>query len=136
MRESKAVPAGKATLSYQGKSYELPAFAGSEGPNVIDIRKLYGEADLFTYDPSFTSTASCESDITYIDGDAVKFSRRVARLKRQFFASGKKMRAIGGDLVAFADPRIDHHRQRFACAENLQPIVIGRGQLYLDITEH
>jgi citrate synthase len=69
MRESKAVPAGKATLSYQGKSYELPAFAGSEGPNVIDIRKLYGEADLFTYDPSFTSTASCESDITFIDGD-------------------------------------------------------------------
>ncbi|HEY0282581.1 MAG TPA: citrate synthase [Rhizomicrobium sp.] len=69
MRESKAVPAGKATLSYQGKSYEFPAFAGSEGPNVIDIRKLYGEADLFTYDPSFTSTASCESDITFIDGD-------------------------------------------------------------------
>jgi citrate synthase len=69
MRESKAVPAGKATLSYQGKSYELPAFAGSEGPNVVDIRKLYGEADLFTYDPSFTSTASCESDITFIDGD-------------------------------------------------------------------
>ncbi|MGC9954774.1 MAG: citrate synthase [Rhizomicrobium sp.] len=69
MRESKAVPAGKATLSYQDKSYEFPAFAGSEGPNVIDIRKLYGEADLFTYDPGFTSTASCESDITFIDGD-------------------------------------------------------------------
>ena len=69
MRESKAVPAGKATLSYQGKSYEFPAFAGSEGPNVVDIRKLYGEADLFTYDPGFTSTASCESDITFIDGD-------------------------------------------------------------------
>jgi citrate synthase len=69
MRESKAVPAGKATLSYQGKTYELPAFAGSEGPNVIDIRKLYGDANLFTYDPSFTSTASCESDITFIDGD-------------------------------------------------------------------
>jgi citrate synthase len=69
MRESKAVPAGKVTLSYQGKSYELPAFAGSEGPNVVDIRKLYGDADLFTYDPSFTSTASCESDITFIDGD-------------------------------------------------------------------
>ncbi len=69
MRESKAVPAGKATLSYQGKSYELPAYAGSEGPNVVDIRKLYGDANLFTYDPSFTSTASCESDITFIDGD-------------------------------------------------------------------
>ena len=69
MRDSKAVPGGKATLAYKGKSYELPVFAGSQGPEVIDIRKLYGDADVFTYDPGFTSTASCESDITYIDGD-------------------------------------------------------------------
>ncbi|MDE2134939.1 MAG: citrate (Si)-synthase [Alphaproteobacteria bacterium] len=69
MRDSKAVPAGKATLSYQGKSHELPALSGSEGPHVIDIRKLYADAELFTYDPGFTSTASCESDITFIDGD-------------------------------------------------------------------
>src|SRR5439155_1854547 len=69
MRESKAVPAGSARLIYQNKSVELPAFAGSEGPNVIDIRKLYTEAGVFTYDPGYTSTASCESDITFIDGD-------------------------------------------------------------------
>jgi len=69
MKPSKLVPAGKATLIYENKSFELPAFAGSEGPNVIDIRKLYGDADVFTYDPGFTSTASCESDITYIDGE-------------------------------------------------------------------
>ena len=69
MRDSKAVPAGKATLGYKGKTYELPVFSGSQGPEVIDIRKLYAEADVFTYDPGFTSTASCESDITYIDGD-------------------------------------------------------------------
>ena len=69
MRESKAVPAGTATLSYNSKEYTLPVFAGAEGPNVVDIRKLYGEADIFTYDPGFTSTASCESDITFIDGD-------------------------------------------------------------------
>jgi len=69
MRESKSVPAGKATLNYQDKTYELPILAGSEGPNVIDIRKLYNDADIFTYDPGFTSTASCESDITFIDGD-------------------------------------------------------------------
>ena len=43
--------------------------AGSEGPNVIDIRALYGESDIFTYDPGFTSTAACESAITFIDGD-------------------------------------------------------------------
>jgi len=69
MKESKLVDAGKATLIYDNKSYELPAFSGSEGPNVIDIRKLYDSADVFTYDPGFTSTASCESDITFIDGD-------------------------------------------------------------------
>ena len=69
MRDSKAVPAGKATLTYKDKAYELPVLAGSQGPEVIDIRRLYGDAGIFTYDPGFTSTASCESDITYIDGD-------------------------------------------------------------------
>jgi citrate synthase len=69
MRESKAKPAGSATLTYHDKQYNLPVFSGTVGPNVVDIRKLYGEADVFTYDPGFTSTASCESDITFIDGD-------------------------------------------------------------------
>jgi citrate synthase len=69
MRESKIKPVGSATLTYKDKSYKLPAFGGTEGPEVLDIRKLYGEADVFTYDPGFTSTASCESDITFIDGD-------------------------------------------------------------------
>src|ERR1700749_3513441 len=69
MRESKAKPVGSATLTYQDKQYKLPVLAGSVGPNVVDIRKLYGDADIFTYDPGFTSTASCESDITFIDGD-------------------------------------------------------------------
>jgi citrate synthase len=69
MRDSKAVPAGKATLTYKNQSYELPVLAGSQGPEVIDIRRLYGDAGIFTYDPGFTSTASCESDITFIDGD-------------------------------------------------------------------
>ena len=53
-----------------GKSYEMPLIDGTVGPQVIDIRKLYGETDYFTYDPGFTSTASCQSAITYIDGDA------------------------------------------------------------------
>jgi citrate synthase len=69
MRESKVKPAGSATLTYKDKDYKLPAFSGSLGPDVIDIRKLYGDAGLFTYDPGFTSTASCESTITFIDGD-------------------------------------------------------------------
>ncbi|MFL5238540.1 MAG: citrate synthase [Rhizomicrobium sp.] len=69
MSESKAVPAGSAKLVYQGNALELPVYAGTEGPDVVDIRKLYDEAGIFTYDPGFTSTASCESDITFIDGE-------------------------------------------------------------------
>ena len=52
-----------------GKSYEYPVMDGSVGPSVIDVRKLYADTDCFTYDPGFTSTGSCESKITYIDGD-------------------------------------------------------------------
>ncbi len=64
-----AKPAGSATLTYGDKSVELPVLAGSTGPDVIDIRKLYGATDAFTYDPGFTSTAACESALTFIDGD-------------------------------------------------------------------
>jgi len=52
-----------------GKQYEFPILDGSTGPRVIDIRKLYGETGMFTYDPGFTSTAACESGLTFIDGD-------------------------------------------------------------------
>jgi citrate synthase len=69
MRESKIKPAGSASLSYEGKNYEFPVYAGTQGPNVVDIRKLYDQVDIFTYDPGFTSTASTESNITFIDGD-------------------------------------------------------------------
>lgn len=68
--ESKATPGGAASLQIGDKRVELPILKGSTGPDVVDIRKLYGETDVFTYDPGFTSTASCESQITYIDGDA------------------------------------------------------------------
>jgi len=57
------------TDNRSGKSYELPVLKGSVGPDVIDVRKLYSETGCFTYDPGFTSTGSCESNITYIDGD-------------------------------------------------------------------
>jgi citrate synthase len=61
----------KATLSFSNgtPSIELPVYQGSIGPDVVDIRKLYGQTGLFTYDPGFLSTASCQSAITYIDGD-------------------------------------------------------------------
>ena len=59
-----------ATLILDNKSYEFPVYEGSTGPDVIDISKLYAQTGAFTYDPGFTSTASCASTITYIDGDA------------------------------------------------------------------
>ena len=59
----------QAKFSADGKDYEYPVLKGSVGPDVVDIRKLYGQTGLFTYDPGFTSTAACESALTYIDGD-------------------------------------------------------------------
>jgi citrate synthase len=59
-----------ATLKFEDKTIELPIISGSEGPDVIDVTKLYTEAGVFTYDPGFMSTASCSSSITYIDGNA------------------------------------------------------------------
>ncbi|MGB5862666.1 MAG: citrate synthase [Sulfitobacter sp.] len=58
-----------ATLTVGDKTVELPMFTPTSGPDVIDIRKLYSQAGVFTYDPGFTSTASCDSTITFIDGD-------------------------------------------------------------------
>src|SRR5665213_409557 len=69
MRESKIKPAGSAALTYDGKNYEFPVYSGTQGPDVVDIRKLYDQVGIFTYDPGFTSTASTESNITFIDGD-------------------------------------------------------------------
>jgi citrate synthase len=54
----------------QDQQHELPVLSGTLGSDVIDIRRLYAQTGLFTYDPGFTSTASCTSKITYIDGDA------------------------------------------------------------------
>jgi citrate synthase len=58
-----------AKLVLDGKEYDLPIHSPSAGPDVLDIRKLYAQAGVFTYDPGFTSTASCDSTITFIDGD-------------------------------------------------------------------
>ena len=65
MAESK----GSATLTIGNTAIDLPIHSPTIGPDVLDIRKLYAQGDVFTYDPGFTSTASCSSTITYIDGD-------------------------------------------------------------------
>src|SRR3954465_7483993 len=61
----------KAMLSFSNgsPSVELPVYKGTIGPDVVDIRKLYAQTGMFTYDPGFMSTGSCQSSITYIDGD-------------------------------------------------------------------
>ncbi|MDZ5647820.1 citrate synthase [Nitrospirillum sp. BR 11828] len=73
MSDTTTPAAGKKTVTLTdnqtGKSYEFPVMHGTTGPDVVDIRKLYGETGYFTYDPGFTSTGSCESKITFIDGD-------------------------------------------------------------------
>ncbi|NLR71439.1 citrate synthase [Novosphingobium sp. ERN07] len=59
----------QASLTAGGTTLDMPVKSGTIGPDVIDIRKLYGQTGMFTYDPGFTSTASCDSALTYIDGD-------------------------------------------------------------------
>src|SRR5918992_3520415 len=61
--------ADKASLTIGDRNFEYGLLSGTVGPEVIDVRKLYAQADVFTYDPGFTSTASCQSQITFIDGD-------------------------------------------------------------------
>ncbi|CAH0244387.1 citrate synthase [Roseomonas sp. CECT 9278] len=66
---SKAAGAITVTMEGSNKSVSLPLLGGTLGPKVADIRKLYGELGIFTFDPGYGATASCESTITYIDGD-------------------------------------------------------------------
>ena len=70
-----------AKLILEGNESDLPIMSPTAGPDVLDIRKLYGEAGVFTYDPGFTSTASCDSTITFIDGPFFAF---LTRLKADF----------------------------------------------------
>ena len=67
--ENKTKPNGSATLTVDGKQIDLPILSGAVGPDVIDVKSLYAQTGMFTLDPGFTSTASCESQITYIDGE-------------------------------------------------------------------
>ncbi|WP_328587501.1 citrate/2-methylcitrate synthase, partial [Algihabitans albus] len=64
-----------------GKSWELPVIKGTTGPDVVDIRKYYADTGMFTYDPGFTSTASCDSAITFIDGDEGVLMHRGYRIE-------------------------------------------------------
>lgn len=93
----------KATLSFSDGSapIEFPVYQGSTGPDVIDIRKLYGQTGMFTYDPGFLSTASCESGITYIDGDQGKLLYRgypIAQLAENYKFLDVSYLILNGEL--------------------------------------
>ncbi len=66
--DSKMKPAGTMTVEYDGKKGEFPVYEGTDGPKVVDIRTFNKQTGTFTFDPGFTSTGSCESQITFIDG--------------------------------------------------------------------
>ena len=67
--ENKTKDAGTAKIEIDGKTYDMPVLSGTHGPNVVDVRKFYAQSGQFTFDPGFTSTASCESQITFINGE-------------------------------------------------------------------
>lgn len=67
--ESTLKKSGDMKITLDGKTHEFPVYSGSHGPDVVDFRAFYAKTGAFTFDPGFTSTASCESKITFIDGD-------------------------------------------------------------------
>lgn len=66
---NKTKQTGTAKLEINGKTIELPILSGTDGPDVVDVKRLYAEGGVFTLDPGFTSTGSCESQITFINGE-------------------------------------------------------------------
>ena len=92
-----------AKLTYGDKVYDLPVLTPTMGPEVVDIRKLYAEADVFTFDPGFTSTAACESAITYIDGDKGELLHRgypIEQLAAQSHYLEVCYLLLNGELIA------------------------------------
>ena len=69
MNESNTNDTVSIKINSTGETIELPILDGTQGPRVIDVRQLYSKTGMFTYDPSYTSTASCDSSMTYIDGE-------------------------------------------------------------------
>ena len=69
MSEEKMAQNFTLTDNRTGQTFDLPILKGTVGPDVIDVRKLYSDTGCFTFDPGFTSTGSCESKITFIDGE-------------------------------------------------------------------
>jgi len=106
----------KATLSFSdgSPSVDMPIYKGTIGPDVIDIRKLYGQTGKFTYDPGFMSTAACQSAITYIDGDKGELLYRGYPIEQL---------AVGGDFLdtcyLLLNGELPNAEQKSAFTENV-----------------
>jgi citrate synthase len=103
----------KATLSFSNgqSSIDLPVYNGNIGPDVIDIRKLYAQTGMFTYDPGFLSTASCQSAITYIDGDKGELLYRgypIEQLAKSVDYLDTCYLLLNGDLPSEAESKAFH----------------------------
>ena len=87
----------KGSITVADKSVDFSIKKGTMGPDVLDIRSLYSETGMFTYDPGFTSTASCESKITFIDGDEGVLLYRGYPIQQT-----RRARRFSGDLLPSA----------------------------------
>ena len=90
MNDSKSAGSNSVTLTDNrtGRTWDFPILDGAEGPSVLDVRKFYADTEMFTYDPGFTSTGSCDSKITYIDGDKGTLMHRGYRIEELAEHSG------------------------------------------------
>ena len=85
------------SFSIGDTTVQMPVKTGTLGPSVVDISKLYAQTGMFTYDPGFTSTASCESEITYIDGEEGVLLYRGYPIEQDFLET-RSDAARGGTL--------------------------------------
>ncbi len=123
---------GQATLTLgEGNSHAFPVRQGSVGPDVIDIRKLYAETGAFTYDPGFTSTAACESAITYIDGDQGMLLHRgypIDQLAEHSTFMEVCYLLLNGELpqkAELGDLHLHDHRATPCCTSSSRPFYRG-----------
>jgi citrate synthase len=122
----------KANLTFSNghPSIELPVYNGNIGPDVIDIRKLYGQTGMFTYDPGFLSTASCQSSITYIDGDKGELLYRgypIEQLAKSVDYLDTCYLLLNGDLPSEAQSKEFHQTVTYHTMVNEQMQFFLRG---------
>ena len=131
--QSRITKKPSATITVNNKQLELPVYGGSVGPDVVDIRKLYAQTGVFTFDPGFTSTASCESQITMLMDESFNVGEshapwrgnaQAAFVHMQHQTAPAEIKAIFDDAAADLDVAGFRRRRRRGEAEQRQ--LLGR----------